>query len=70
MKQKLTLYFTQKKQSNEQTNKQTSLLCNTMVCLQNNYCGFQCTNGNLGNQIHVVLIVKLCLNNKYQYINK
>ena len=68
MKQKLILYFTcilfkrnnqTNKQTNEQTNEQTSLLHNTTVCLQNNYCGFECTNNNLGNQTHVGLITKL-----------
>ena len=50
IKQKLTLYFSCilfKK--NNQMNEETNLLHNTTVRLQNNCCGFECTNSNLGN---------------------
>ena len=55
---------------NNQTNEQTSLLHNTMVCLKNNYCNSEYTNSNLENQTHVGFVVKLYLNNYYWYINK
>ena len=52
MKQKLTIYFAcilfkRNNQMNQQMNEQTSLLHNTMVCLQNNCSDFECLNGNL-----------------------
>ena len=59
MKQKLTLYFTCILfKINEGTDETKGLLRNNTVCLKNNCCGFQCTNGNLGNQTRVGLIVK------------
>ena len=50
---------------NKQMNEQTSLLHNIMFCLQNNCCGFECMNDNLGNQTCVGLIVKQYLSNYY-----